>query len=98
MLDLKEAHKVIDKAATTILKKVGVRRVLTERRADSDGNEALAVTVVIKRGRIDKLSGELSTKALLKIWDALEDSGDDRIPLISFTPEEEMESSDDTDC
>jgi hypothetical protein len=98
MLDLKEVDQVVEKVASSALKKVGVSRVLTERAVDSDGNEALAVTIVIKRGRIDRLSGELVGTSMLKIIHALEDSGDIRFPLISFATEEEMESFDDTEC
>ncbi len=98
MLDLNEADQIVEKAASDALGTVGVSRVLTERTADSDGNEALAVTIVIKRGCGDRLTGELAGNAILGMLQALQASGDDRFPITSFATEEEMEAGDDPEC
>jgi hypothetical protein len=51
MLALSEVDRVVDKAAAAALKKTRVRRVFSSPTVAPDGQEALSVTIVLKRGR-----------------------------------------------
>ncbi len=98
MLDLQQITQVADKAASSVLKKVGVSRVFTEQTADSDGNEALSVTVVIRRGRKDELTGDYALDTIVKIGTDLRNAGEERLAIVHFAAEEELDPGADTEC
>jgi len=63
MLELTKVNEVVKKAASAILKRpAGVRRVESEPTLDSQGDEALHVTIVLKRGSADKISLDHSSR------------------------------------
>jgi hypothetical protein len=99
MLELAKVNQVVQKEASAVLKRgAGVLRVDSEPTIDSWGHDALHVTIVLKRGSADKISGEDAFGILLKVGDALRKADEDRFPIISYVTEEELESSDDTEC
>jgi hypothetical protein len=98
MLDLIKINDVVNTAATATLKRqAGVQRVFSEPASDSEGNEALRITIVLKRGSADKISGEKALNTLVGIERALREAGEDRFPIIEYVTEEELESSGDTE-
>jgi hypothetical protein len=98
MLELRQVNEVVNKAASAILKRrAGVRRVFSERASDSEGHEALHITIVLKRGSADKISGDMALDTLVRIERALRDAKDDRFPIIDYVTEEELEATDDTE-
>jgi len=98
MLELIKINAVVNKAASATLKRrAGVQRVFSERTADSEGHEALRITIVLKRGSADKISGDKALDTLVGIERALREAGEDRFPIIDYVTEEELESSGDTE-
>jgi hypothetical protein len=98
MLDLIKVNDVVKKAATATLSgQAGVQRVDSEPASDSEGQEALRITIVLKRGSADKISGEKALDTLVGIERALREAGEDRFPIIEYVTEEELESSGDTE-
>jgi hypothetical protein len=98
MLELTKVNDVVKRAAAAVLKpKAGVKRVFSERAADSDGQEALHITIVLKRGSLDNISGEMALNTLVGIGKALLEAKDERFPIIDYVTEEELASSDDAE-
>jgi hypothetical protein len=91
MLTLSEVNQIAEKAAAAALKRVGISRVVTEPTVDSDGNDAFKVLVVFKRGMTETITGAEGLRTIVKINQDLEKAGDDRLPIIEFATEEELE-------
>jgi hypothetical protein len=101
MLELTKVNEVANKAASAILKgQAGVRSVVSEPALDSEGHEALNITIVLKRGSADKISGDEALDLLVSIEGALREAKEERFPIIDFVTEEELEleSSGYTEC
>jgi hypothetical protein len=98
MLELVKVNDVVNRAATATLKRqAGVQRVFSEPASDSEGIDALRITIVLKRGSADKISGDKALDTLVGIERALREAGEDRFPIIDYVTEEELESSGDTE-
>jgi hypothetical protein len=99
MLDIATINDLAFKAASAALHgQAGVARVETEPTADSDGKDALNVTVVIARGGIDGINGDGALGTIVGIQDALMAASEDRFPIIWFVTEEELEADGNPDC
>jgi len=98
VLELAKVNEVVNKAASATLKRgIGIRRVDSEPTLDSEGQEALHITIVLKGGSADKISGDTALDTLVRIERALREASEERFPIISFVTEEELESSGDTE-
>jgi hypothetical protein len=98
MLELVKVNDVVNRAATATLKRqAGVQRVFSEPASDSEGIDALRITIVLTRGSADKISGDKALNTLVGIERALREAGEDRFPIIGYVTEEELESSGDTE-
>jgi hypothetical protein len=98
MLELAKVNDVVKKAASAVLKRrAGVQRVFSEPTSDSQGHDALHITIVLKPGDADKISGDMALDTLVEIEKALRGASEDRFPIIDFATEEELESSDETE-
>jgi hypothetical protein len=98
MLELTKVNEVVNKAASAVLRRqAGVQRVVSEPASDSQGREALHITIVLKRGSADRISGDKALDTLVGIERALREAREDRFPIIDFVTEEELESGDDTE-
>jgi hypothetical protein len=99
MLELAKVNELINKAASAILKgPAGVTRVMSQPTSDSQGQEALDVTIVLKNGSVDKITGDMALDTLFGANRALQEAGEDRFPIIRFITEEELASIDDPEC
>ena len=66
MLEFTKVNEVVNKAASAILKRqAGAQRVVSEPTLDSQGHEALHITIVPKRGSADKISGDKALDTLV---------------------------------
>jgi hypothetical protein len=98
MIELAKVNEVVKKAASAVLKRrAGVHRVFSEPAADSEGHEALHITIVLKPGAADKISGDMALDTLVEVDKALRGAGEDRFPIIDFATEKELQSSDETE-
>lgn len=84
----------MDRASEIIAKAIGfpggpgpVRGFLVEPTGDSEGRDALDVTIIIKD---DTLSGPDAAVLLTNIQSALMASGDERFPIVQFATEDEL--------
>lgn len=98
MLELSQVDEVVNKAVSAALKKhAGITHVISEPTSDSQGDEALHITIVLKSGSADKITGETALNALVSVDRALREAGDDRFPIIDYVTEDELASSDDAE-
>jgi len=64
---------------------------------DSDGNEAVRITIVIAPGAVRKLGGEAILDTLVELRRRLEAEGEVRFPLVEYATEAELSDSGDSE-
>ncbi len=95
MLNIVEVDRLATQAASKALKRVGIVRVFSAPTVTWDGDEALSVTIVLRRNG-GAVTGREANTALVEISQELERRGDSRFPITTITTEEEQESHDDS--
>jgi hypothetical protein len=91
MLDLEKVTQISSEVAKANLPPRGVVRVESEPTFDSEGQDALRVTIVVAPEAADKITGDAVVDTLVQIHDRLRDAGDARFPIIEYTTEAELE-------
>lgn len=84
-------RKLIQHALATKLGAENVVRLETEPTTDSQGQEALKITVVIAPGAAERLEGGAVLDALVKLQERLHEMGESRTPIIAYATEAELE-------
>ena len=97
MLNFSQIDEIVERAASAALRRVGVRRVFSAPTTDSDGHEALNVTIVLESGSGRHASGDEALNAIVQVGQDLQQAGEDRQPIIEFATEEELASNDDSE-
>jgi hypothetical protein len=94
MLKLAKVNEVVSKAASAAISSgAGIQRVDSEPTLDSQGKEALDITIVLKRGSAGKISGDSALDTLVTVEKALRKAKEERVPIISFVTEGELDDS-----
>ncbi|WP_375395679.1 hypothetical protein [uncultured Sphingomonas sp.] len=91
MLDMMEVRRIVNSAALSALKKIDVSTVLSEPSVDSDGNNALSVTIVMKNGSLKRMNGDLAPDTIVRIRHDLDEAGEERTPIVYSSTERELE-------
>lgn len=91
MLDLSDIDRVVDRAASASLKNAGFSRVYTKFTTDSEGREALHVTIVLRSNKNKEVSGNSALNTIVRVQRDLRRSGEERFPIIEFVTEDELE-------
>lgn len=91
MLHLEEVDDLAREVAQKHLAAFGVQDVKSEPTTDSEGNDALRITITIQSTDRISGSGDALLDTLSEIWRRLEESNDLRFPIITYTTEEEEE-------
>jgi hypothetical protein len=91
MLDIEEVTKISSEIAKANLPPQGVVRVESEPTVDSEGQDALRLTIVVAPEAADRISGDAVVDTFVQIHDRLRDAGDERFPIIEYTTEAELE-------
>jgi hypothetical protein len=82
--------KVAELAAQAARKWIELERVIVEPMVDSQGDEALRVTLVLDPKVVDGVSGDDVLDVLVDINEALQSAGDERLPIIYYATEEDL--------
>lgn len=92
MLPLEEINRIAKEAASAVYGPAAISRVWSKPVADSYGDDALSVNIVIARGQYEgtKRPGA-ALAALGSITGSLRDHGEERFPILSYATEEELE-------
>lgn len=72
-----------------------LERVITEPAVDSQGKDALRITLVIKPQAVRKLTGKQAIGVLVGIQQKFEAEGDERFPIIEYATEQELVAGND---
>jgi hypothetical protein len=71
-----------------------VIRVEHEPAIDSQGRDALRITLVIAPGAVRRLRGEATLNALVRLHERLREMGEERTPIVEYATEAELTQSD----
>ena len=89
MLKTDQINAIAQEVSRSHLGKKTVVRVLSQPTIDSQGKEALQITIVIEPKSVAKLSGEQVVDTLFDLQKRLPKEGEDRFPIIEYaTPDE----------
>ena len=93
MLENNKVSEIAREVATANLTPKSVQNILTEPATDSEGHEALRITIVIKPGMALKLKGDAVLDTLVDIQRKLLEAGEERFPIVGYATEDELEKS-----
>jgi hypothetical protein len=82
--------RLIQQAAAAELGDKNVVRVDYESTTDSQGRAAIEITVVIAPGALNKIKGEASLNALVRLQERLREMREERTPIIQFATQDEL--------
>lgn len=95
MLKHPQIAKIASAVAKTTLKPKNVIRVMSEPMVDSEGEDALRITIVIQPDAVDRITGDALLDTLVRIQDQLREAGEERFPIVEYATEEELAHVDD---
>lgn len=96
MLAMKKIAEIAENVAVAELKEANVETVTSENWTNSKGQEAVKVTIVLKPGSVPKLEGDAVLDTLVKIRQRLENAGEDRLAIVEYATQAELDAGGDT--
>jgi hypothetical protein len=93
MLEDRKIVQIAKRVANANLSVQAVETVLTEPIVDSEGRDAVRITIIIKPGKVDTLSGDKVLDTLYEIHTELSIAGEQRLPIVGYATREELEQS-----
>lgn len=96
MLDNARVREIADAEAKAHLKSNNVTDVRAEPAVDSEGHEALKIIIVIDANAVKNLGGDAVLDTLVSIQDRLQKEGEDRLPIIEYTTQDELDNDGDS--
>ena len=96
MLDPAQVLKIARDVATANLSSKAVSNVVSEPFTDSEGHEALRITIVVNPGYPSKIKGDDALNTLVEMQQKLRTAGEERFPLVEYATEEELKESGDS--
>jgi hypothetical protein len=91
MLNEMQVDQIINDAALAVLKRDGFRRVTSAPTSDSDGEDALLVTVILPETWQRSVDGKRALDTIVKIQQSLFKAGELRMPIVGFATESELD-------
>jgi hypothetical protein len=98
MLDYSDVSKIVETSAKATLGDENVVRAFTEPGADSEGKDALRITIVVTPGAADRIKGADVMKMLLDVHNRFDSKKEERAPIIHYATEEELAAGDNPEC
>jgi hypothetical protein len=93
MLDKKRIRQIAQEVATANLTNANFSSVVSSSTTDSQGQEALRITIIIKPGAETKIKGDATLNTLVQIQDRLRKEGEERTPIVEYATKEELSES-----
>jgi hypothetical protein len=93
MLDEKRIREIAHEVATANLTSANVSSVSSSAAIDSEGHDALRITIVIKPGSASKIRGDATLDTLVEIQDRLRAEGEERFPIVEYATKKELSAS-----
>jgi len=95
MLEPARISEIVGEVAKAHLTPKSVAGVFSEPATDSEGHEALRITIVIGRDATKRLKGDAVLDTLVDIQDRLREAGEERLPIVEYATREELEAGGD---
>jgi hypothetical protein len=96
MLAKNRIIEIANNVATANLTSSSVSNIVSDSAIDSEGREALRITIVIKPGAATRIRGDAALDILVQIQDRLREAGEERFPIVEYATQEELEESGDS--
>jgi hypothetical protein len=96
MLTQNKIIQIANDVATANLTSSSFNNIISEPTVDSEGRDALRITIVINPGAAAKIKGDAALDTLVQIQDRLRDEGEDRFPIVEYATKEELEQGGDS--
>ncbi len=97
MLQTDEISQIVSEVVQANTTPKSVRRVMAEPATTSEGEDALQITIVLTPEAVAQLAAGDPLETLVRIWDRLRASGDERFPILEYATEEELEEIGDSE-
>ena len=95
MLDEKRIRKIAQEVASANLTSANISSVSSSPTIDSEGHDALRITIVIKSGSESKIGGDAALDTLVGIKDRLRREGEERLAIVEYATKEELDAGGD---
>lgn len=92
MLDSRKISDVTEEVVRESVSGFALERVLAEPTSDSEGKDALSITVVLTPEALQGLTGDQVLDLLVALQQRLRAEGEERSPVIQYASEQELES------
>jgi|SRR5919206_3792292 hypothetical protein len=97
MISQDQIIEAVRKVASAKLGQASFEAVLTEPASDSEGREAVRITIVVRPGWVTKLEGNDLLDTLVEIRRKLQKLGEERFPLVEYATKQELEQRGDSE-
>jgi hypothetical protein len=95
MISPEKIVQVAGEVAAANLSSESIETVLSAPASDSEGRDAVRITIVLKPGVATRLKDDAVLDTLVEIRRRLDQLGEERLPLIEYATKEELEHSGD---
>jgi hypothetical protein len=93
MLDDARIIQIATEVATANLSQQNFTSIINSSGADSMGQPALQITIIIPTGAEKKIQGDATLNTLVQIQERLHKEGEDRFPIIEYSTTREQPES-----
>jgi hypothetical protein len=96
VLDYKKIARIASEVAVANLSQRNFTSIESSSTADSTGEEALRIVIVIPPGAESRIQGDATLSTLVQMRERLRDAGEERFPIIEYSTERELSESGDS--
>jgi hypothetical protein len=96
MISPEQIQEIVAKVAVANLGRASIEGVMSEPTADSRGDEALRITIVLAPGVVERISGDTVLDTLVQIQRRLGEAGENRLAMVGYATRAELEEVGDT--
>jgi hypothetical protein len=96
MLDDIEIRRIATAVATANLSSQNFTSIASSTATDSEGREALRITIIIPPGAESRIEGNTALKTLVQMQDSLQKAGEERFPIVEYATKKELAESGDS--
>jgi len=97
MLQADQISRIVSEVVQANTTPTSVRSVKTEPATDSEGEEALRITIVVTPDAVTQLESGPVLDTLVQLQDRLREAGEERFPIVEYATEEELEEIGDSE-
>ena len=97
MLNEPQLQKLMTDVVHGRLPKMQLEQVLTEPMIDSDGENALRITLVLSTESARALTGDETLGLLVEVQESLRREGEERFAIIEYATQDDLHGQDDAD-